>query len=101
MGSGIQFETPENVRLSYELAGPGTRFVAWFMDTILIFVVAIVVFIGVLIAGASVDIVGQERYGHSSHAVLYFLALYWLGYTLGSLLYFGACELVLRGQTIG
>jgi uncharacterized RDD family membrane protein YckC len=101
MGSGIEFETPENVRLSYQLAGPGTRFVAWFMDTILMSLMAVVVFIGALIAGASADIIGQDRYGKSSHAVLYSLGLFWIAYSLGNLLYFGGCELLLRGQTIG
>jgi uncharacterized RDD family membrane protein YckC len=101
MADDIQFETPENVRISYQLAGPGTRFVAWFMDNILIVIVAVVLFIGILIAGASLDIVGEDRYGRSGHALLYLLGLYWIGYSLGGLLYFGLSELLLRGQTIG
>jgi uncharacterized RDD family membrane protein YckC len=99
MTAEIQFETPENVRLAYRLAGPGTRFVAWCMDTILMALVAFVVFLGALIAGASVDIVGHDAHGRSSHAVWYFLGIFWLAYSFGSLLYFGGCELLLRGQT--
>jgi uncharacterized RDD family membrane protein YckC len=101
MANDIQFETPENVRLSYRPAGPGTRFIAWFIDNILIGIVAFVAFIAMLIAGASVDIVGHGLYGHSNHALLYFLGIFWLAYSVGSLLYFGCCELLLRGQTIG
>jgi uncharacterized RDD family membrane protein YckC len=101
MAGDIEFETPENVRISYRPAGPGTRFVAWIMDTILMGLVAVVVFIGVLISGASADILGRDRYGRSSHAMWYFLGIFWLAYSLGSFLYFGCCELLMRGQTIG
>ena len=50
MNQAIQFETPENVRVSYRVAGQGTRFVAWIVDSILVWVAAIVIFIFVLIA---------------------------------------------------
>ena len=74
MADDIQFETPENVKLSYRLAGPGTRFVAWMMDIILLFILVFVLFIVALFAGASLDILqaqlrraqpfGSDLYGH-------------------------------------
>ncbi|HEY2882471.1 MAG TPA: RDD family protein [Pirellulales bacterium] len=99
MATEIQFETPENVQISYRPAGPGTRFIAWFMDTMLMMLVVLVLIVVALIAGASVDILDRERAGNSSRAVLYFVGLVWLVYSLGNLLYFGCCELFMRGQT--
>jgi uncharacterized RDD family membrane protein YckC len=101
MANNVQFETPENVQISYRIAGQGTRFVAWFADNILLALIAIGLFIVALIAGASTDILSHEPGRSSSHAVLYFLGLFWLAYSLGNLLYFGCCELFMRGQTIG
>src|SRR5262249_48649054 len=99
--AGIQFETPENVQISYHLAGPRTRFVALFTDTLLIGIVSVILFVVVLIAGAATDIVSADRFGHSGHALWIFMGLFWLAYSLGNLFYFGICELLLRGQTIG
>jgi len=101
MSSDIRFETPENVQISYQLAGLGTRFVAYVTDTLILIILALVLFFGVFITGASVDIVGRGSSISPQYAVFYFLALFWLAYSLGNLLYFGACELLLRGQTIG
>ena len=36
MHEALQFETPENIRVQYTPAGLGTRFVAWFIDQILV-----------------------------------------------------------------
>ena len=101
MAGEIHFETPENVQISYVPAGPGTRFVAWFMDTLLMFLLALVVFIIALFAGAATDIINREQSGESHHAVMYTLGIFWLVYSLGGFLYFGCCELLMRGQTIG
>jgi len=101
MGPGIQFETPENVQISYQLAGPGTRFIAWFTDTLLIGIVAVILFFTALIAGAAMDIASEDGLGHSAHALWILGGLFWLAYSLGNLFYFRVCELLLRGQTIG
>jgi uncharacterized RDD family membrane protein YckC len=98
MNSGIQFETPENVQISYQLAGPGTRFVAYFMDFLVMFIFGLLLFFGLLIAGASFDI---ARGRDSESAIFYFLGIYAVIFTLGNLFYFGISELLLRGQTIG
>ena len=46
MSNRIYLETPENVRLAFRLAGPGTRLGAYLVD----FALRIVVFYGVVIA---------------------------------------------------
>ena len=101
MHSPIQFETPENICISYELAGPGTRFVAWFMDTILIGLIVLALFFVMLIAGASFDVVRRNLSDREGHPFFYFIGVYYIAYSFGNLLYFGSSELLLRGQTIG
>src|SRR5690606_19319785 len=51
--SDLQFETPENVSVSYITAGLGTRYVAWFVDQILVWVVTLGLVIGLACAGVS------------------------------------------------
>ena len=98
MNHEIQFETPENVRVSYRIAGPGTRFVAWFVDSILISAAAIVIFIVVLTAVVRAGYaVGSE----GSEALLIIFGIFYVGFALSGWLYFGLSELLLRGQTFG
>jgi uncharacterized RDD family membrane protein YckC len=98
MNREIQFETPENVRVSYRTAGPGTRFVAWFVDTILVTVVAIVILIVVLTA---IENAGFEARSRGKDVLLIIFGLFYLGFALSGWLYFGLSELLLRGQTFG
>ena len=58
-------------------------------------------FSSALFTGAATDIINREQSGQSHHALLYTLGIFWLVYSLGSFLYFGCCELLMRGQTIG
>ncbi|MCA9023850.1 MAG: RDD family protein [Planctomycetaceae bacterium] len=103
--SRLQFETPENVAVSYSSAGLGTRYVAWFVDQILVWFVTIVLIISMICAGASFEGVDELfREGAeegSSKAILYIIGLMTLVWGLGSFVYFGASELFLRGQTLG
>jgi uncharacterized RDD family membrane protein YckC len=103
MPKPLRFETPENVELQYDAAGMGTRFVAWLVDQVVLWLLLIVVFIGALLAGASFDFAlsGKSRSGSQDQATLVFIGLIALVWGLGSILYFAACELLLRGQTIG
>jgi uncharacterized RDD family membrane protein YckC len=100
MNSGIQFETPENVQISYQLAGPGTRFVAFFMDFLILIIVGLVLFFAALITGISLDLIGRGS-GSEGSAMFIMIGLLALAFTLGNLVYFGVCELLMRGQTIG
>lgn len=105
MASPHRFETPENVQVHYEAAGLGSRFIAWFVDQILLLVLSFVCFIAFLIAGVSFDMVlfldDAEESSDPESAMYYFIGLMTLVWGLGSFLYFGGCELLLRGQTVG
>jgi uncharacterized RDD family membrane protein YckC len=101
--SDLQFETPENVSVSYAPAGLGTRYVAWFVDQILVWVVTLGLIIGLACAGVSLmgledALRAQEEPGLF---ILYMVGLIMLVWGLGSFVYFGASELFLRGQTLG
>jgi uncharacterized RDD family membrane protein YckC len=103
--SKLQFETPENVRVNFSLAGLGTRYVAWFVDQILVMVAIFAILMVMACAGTSFhgveklfkDLDGED----SSEAAMYVFGLAMLIWGLGSFFYFGLCELMLRGQTPG
>lgn len=99
----VQFETPENIQVSYRTAGLGTRFLAWLVDRIIIFLAIIAIFILMLIIGAtgsmfeSIFSDGQSEGGVVLYAFGFFILI--LGF--GSFVYFTLFELLMRGQTIG
>jgi uncharacterized RDD family membrane protein YckC len=105
MQNTVRFETPENVQVRYEPAGLGTRFVAWFVDMLLLMVGFFLLAILLVAAGASFEFVeramSDEDSGGGDHAMLYFLGLLTLAWGLGTIVYFGCSELYLHGQTIG
>lgn len=107
---GVEFETPENVRIRYPLAGPGTRFLAWLLDQLLVFVLTAVVSIGLLIAGIASGTLESAlegfrpedfEHGGGPQTTMYFIGAMLLVMTFGSFVYYFFSELVLRGQTIG
>lgn len=106
MANAIQFETPENVLVTYEPAGLGTRFVGWIVDQILIVFVNVVLFVAfVVLAAMGVAVIDRflERWaGSSAEETMYYLAgVGIVFYNLGSFVYFTLSELFLRGQTVG
>jgi uncharacterized RDD family membrane protein YckC len=109
MASPVVFETPENVQIAYRTAGLGTRFCAWVLDSFFVALVAILLFILVPILaaamGVAIDDVGRKlgvrRPISQDEVRLYFFALIMFAFQLGSLLYFIAAELLVRGQTVG
>jgi uncharacterized RDD family membrane protein YckC len=116
MSEKITFETPENIQVAYEPAGLGTRFVAWFVDNIIMYGAGIVLFFVLIVSGVITDTVvrdvvesGRETARRSSdpapgsppQAVLYFVGLFLLVTGVGSFIYYGASELFSRGQTVG
>lgn len=104
MSSALQFETPENVSIDFEPAGLGTRFVAWLVDQIFVWLLTFLLLIVLIAVGASVQGITELMEGlgeEDSDTIFYavgFIALVW---GLGSFVYFGACELLMRGQTPG
>ena len=88
----VEFQTPENVILRYHLAGPGTRFVAWVFDTILIGIIDV----ALLIVGALMAAISPFEF--TSDMAVFIL----IGVVSGSfLLYFLCFELFMQGQTPG
>src|SRR5882762_6976103 len=83
----LQIRTPEGIVFSQLLAGPVTRFMAWFVD--LLCVMAILFFLGHLLGILQVL---NANLGS---------ALYTLGYFIISIGYAIACEWLWRGQTVG
>lgn len=104
MSTSLRFETPENVQVQYEPAGLGTRFVAWFVDQVFLSIATLLVFLLLVVSGASLDgliedlALGPNDAERFMFYVFGFMILIW---SLGSFAYFGGCELIFRGQTIG
>jgi len=102
--AGLQFETPENVSVDFSAAGLGTRYVAWFVDQVFVWILTIALIFVAACAGVSVQ--GAEELfrgvdegdGESAMIIVGLVMLVW---GLGSFVYFGACELFMRGQTPG
>jgi uncharacterized RDD family membrane protein YckC len=100
-----RFETPENVEVQYHLAGLGSRFVAWFVDQIVVWMMTVALIILLIVVGLSFDAVVDDVDGrggnNSSRATLYLAGVIMLVWGFGSFLYFVFFELLLRGQTVG
>jgi uncharacterized RDD family membrane protein YckC len=115
MSATIEFETPENIQVGYQPAGLGTRFVAWFVDNIVLFFLGFVIFFGLLCSGVVTDEMVRKIAGplkdvsekehpspeQAQQMVAYFMGLFFVIRGLGSTFYYGASELLLRGQTLG
>lgn len=109
MASAIQFETPENIEVSYAPAGLGTRFVAWLVDYILMVLLVLCMCLLLLCTGALSHVVmgdtlrRLERFDPQqlSQLPLYFAGLMMLVFGLGSFVYYGLSELLMHGQTLG
>lgn len=110
MNNKIDFETPENVKISYQVAGTGTRFLAWFLDNIFLTIFCLVLLFLFSLVGASLDTVFEHFVEPEDRAndikglnelPMIFFGLWMMVWSLGGFFYFGLSELFLRGQTIG
>lgn len=103
MKNTIQFETPENVKVSYEVAGLGSRFVAWVEDQLLLGLGLFIFILILMFFGMGSNWVGEYMISPESEdeAVLYFFGLATLVMGFASFCYYGLSELLMRGQTIG
>jgi uncharacterized RDD family membrane protein YckC len=105
----VEFETPENVLVSYPPAGLGTRFIAWFVDQIFVSVLLVLLFIIVIIGGLHMveilqDFLKSINAGPSGkeHSLgLYVFGIFILMVGLSNFFYYGLSEYLMRGQTIG
>lgn len=110
----LQFETPENVRIEYRPAGLGTRFLAWFIDQIIMNLVIFIAVIALIILSAVFEGLFRDLFDQVERALrnkdglvgpetiyMYLAGIGMLIWGLGSFLYFGLSELLWRGQTPG
>jgi len=110
----IQYETPENVQIEYRPAGLGTRFLAWFVDQIILNFGIFLAFIVLLIFSAAFEGYFRDFFRQIDEVVqgadeevdpetfgMYVFGVAMLIWGLSSFFYFGLSELLLRGQTPG
>jgi uncharacterized RDD family membrane protein YckC len=110
----IEFETPENVQISYQAAGLGARFIAWFVDQILVFFISILLVLALIFLLVAADVIGDsmsslaerlesaENDPHAGEEIAKYMLggmTIILGFT--SIFYYGFSELFMRGQTLG
>src|SRR5918996_4175227 len=91
MDETVSISTPDHVSLDFELAGPGSRFSAYLIDTLLIFAMIVIVVIGIFLSGmaglrvmASVLKGGGDWLASSNLAllILFVFLIYWGYYVL-------------------
>lgn len=117
MSQSVDFETPENVQVSYRIAGLGSRFVAYFIDNIYISIMMFGLFLIFIVAAAISDFTlgswledffessleGQEDNPQeaTNRIGMMILGVWMLIWGLGSFVYYYFAELLMRGQTPG
>lgn len=102
MNNTVQFETPENVKVSYEIAGMGSRFLAWIEDQLIVFLALVIVFFVLLFTGASGSwLDGAPKSDDPNEFMWYIFGIITVVTSLGSFFYYYVSELFWRGQTIG
>ncbi len=100
MGHSIRFETPENISVSYRVAGLGTRFVAWLVD---VFLIAASLLAALLASLLLMTAAGQSPLAISFLSSLGVVALAFLVVANGFAFfaYFAVFEWFTNGQTPG
>ena len=105
MHDPVAFETPENIEVQYRLAGLGTRFIAWFVDQLFVWILIILSIILLGVTATSLGAVLDDWLDFSDATPEqiggYFIGIFLLVFGLGSFVYFSLMELWLRGQTLG
>lgn len=112
MATSLRYETPENIQLQYQAAGLGTRFVAWFIDSIFLHAAMLVVFLVLLLLAAASDVMrgffdslfqafDSDRTRDPEKVGTFLVGIALLVWGLSSFVYYGLSEWLLGGQTIG
>lgn len=94
----ISFETPENIVVEYNLAGPGTRYVAFIIDMLLLILSGILISLMVIFGLLALESTGAGITGDAA-AVLVAVGIVVFGFA--SIAYFVLFELFMGGQTPG
>ncbi|MFO1094133.1 MAG: RDD family protein [Planctomycetaceae bacterium] len=110
----IEFETPENVQIRYQAAGLGTRFLAWLIDQIVVGISTVLIVLALLLVLVATNVITEsaEALGErlesaqgdpraSEEIGRYIMGGLILIIGFSSILYYGASELLLHGQTLG
>jgi uncharacterized RDD family membrane protein YckC len=101
MGARIEFQTPENITVSYPLAGAGSRYLAFIVDMLILFGIAIAFTVLVLFAlflSVILDVTGG-LFTEANAAILAIVSAIIGGFS--TLLYFIIFEMIWDGQTPG
>jgi len=109
MADMVKFETPENVHVEYQMAGLGSRFVAWFVDSMLLGLIMFVLFIVLVIGGAGLgdyadDVarsMADTEPGKTPQLPFYVWGIAILVMGFAGFVYFGLSEILMEGQTVG
>lgn len=95
MNDLVQFETPENITVTYRLAGPGTRFLAFFFDSLIIicaFIALAAVMVGLAFAfPEQAEAIGPYVFG----------IVFAIGFGFANIAYYAVFEWVNHGHTVG
>jgi len=89
----LSIDTPEQINLEYELAGPGSRFMALFVDLMIQLIAAIVVLIVMSFAGIAFNPFRSSRNWMMALMLLLIFSVQWG--------YFAIFEIMWKGQTPG
>ncbi len=94
----LEILTPENVYVEYELAGLGSRGIAYFIDSLIKWVLTIVVYIGLLL---TIDLRSYSANGIPSSKYPLLAGIGFLVLFLINTGYFIIFEMIMKGQTPG
>ncbi len=111
MASNHYFETPENIKISYKPAGLATRYVAFFLDSLIVGILVFLTFLllvalgmlssATLSEGPFLNNSANNSGDNFERFFFYFIGIATLVWGLGSFFYFGFTEYFLNGQTPG
>ncbi len=99
--TNYSLETPENIEVDFELAGPGARFCAICIDWLMIALMVLILLLGAIVVEASSSRDITRRLAELGEAQSYVQALFILMFGLIIIGYYIFWEAVMRGQTPG
>ena len=104
--SEIRFHTPEDVEIAFQPAGPGTRYIAVFIDQVIITIAMIIMVIGLLMLGSGLAPffrrLEHSVEGSGPQAVVWIaLAVIFLLKFAVDTFYYILFEIIMNGQTPG
>ena len=73
----LSIDTPEQITLEYELAGPGSRFMALFVDLMIQVLAILVIVVVIAIAGIAINPFRSGKTWMMGLAVLLVFAMQW------------------------